>query len=501
MVKPLQDKNKIAAYIILNKHNDIIHVSETFSIEYGYTIENIKKNILGLLNGTDDNLNILNRPIKTRFGQIAESVIIRVKISNDRTMLFFSKDSKKIFRKFEHKIDKITDSKSVNLLENSLNMNAMFLSAFVEIKDLDKIASFYGDDFANNIIIDISNLLKNVYSKKNIFIVNKNTFCILEHKKYALSQFKVEVESRLKQIVFTRKQSIELDYVLGFAEGNGNKIFRRSRLALEYAKYKKLLSYTFNKEEHSKNKFNYRLEIDNLTTLRNAIKSEDIIPFYQPIYCNHDKKIKKFECLARMKKDDEYLTPVSFIDLAKKYSLDAEISKNIIRKSFEYFKDKNEFQFTINLTSQTIQDTNMFYFILDAVDSFPHPENICFEIVESEEIPLELLEKDILIVELRKRKCKFALDDFGSGYSNLKILSEFKYDFLKIDGSLISNISRSQTYSTVKAIVALAHANNIKVVAEWVKDKETQEIIEELNIDYSQGYYFGKPEMNISCFF
>lgn len=188
------------------------------------------------------------------------------------------------------------------------------------------------------------------------------------------------------------------------------------------------------------------------------------------------------------------MTPAAFIDVAKKFNLNNEITKSIILKSFEYFKDKKEVDFSINLTCQTLNDIDMYSFINDEVSKFPNPDRIIFEVIESEAMPLELFEKNRLIQDLRLKGCKFALDDFGSGYSNLSMLTYFNYDYLKIDGSLVGNIHQKAAYKTIKTIVELAHNHNVKVVAEWVKSEDIQSFVRELNIDYSQGYLFGKPE-------
>ena len=88
-----------------------------------------------------------------------------------------------------------------------------------------------------------------------------------------------------------------------------------------------------------------------------------------------------------------------------------------------------------------------------------------------------------------------AIDDFGAGYSNFERLLEFEPDLLKIDGSLIKNIITDKySQNVVETIVAFAKRQNIKTIAEYVENKEIFDYLNNLGVDYSQGYYFGKPE-------
>ncbi len=89
---------------------------------------------------------------------------------------------------------------------------------------------------------------------------------------------------------------------------------------------------------------------------------------------------------------------------------------------------------------------------------------------------------------------KIAIDDFGVGYSNFERLLEYQPDILKIDGSLIKNIDNNPlSFNIVETIVAFAKKEHILTVAEYVENEDIFNILNDLGIDYSQGYYFGKP--------
>ncbi|MFA7609853.1 MAG: EAL domain-containing protein [Sulfurimonas sp.] len=122
---------------------------------------------------------------------------------------------------------------------------------------------------------------------------------------------------------------------------------------------------------------------------------------------------------------------------------------------------------------------------------------IVFEIVESEYI--EKFE-DVMrfIAKVKKYNCKIAIDDFGTGYSNFEYLIKLKADYLKIDGSLIKNIDKDKNaYIVVSTIVDFAKKLGMKTVAEFVESEEIFNIVKNLGIDYSQGYYFCEPKKDL----
>ena len=124
-------------------------------------------------------------------------------------------------------------------------------------------------------------------------------------------------------------------------------------------------------------------------------------------------------------------------------------------------------------------------------------KRLILEIVESESI------KDFTAITKflhtsREKGFRLAIDDFGTGYSNFEYLYKLKANYIKIDGSIIQNIySQDSTLGVIKAIVTFAQACDAKTIAEFVSSKELFDAVCELGIDYSQGYFIGKPEPQI----
>ena len=99
---------------------------------------------------------------------------------------------------------------------------------------------------------------------------------------------------------------------------------------------------------------------------------------------------------------------------------------------------------------------------------------------------------------MKKHGCKIAIDDFGTGYSNFGYLAKLDIDYIKIDGSLITNIDTDLTQKvTVESILLFAKKMNIKTIAEFVENESIYNILVELGVDFSQGYYFSKPSEDL----
>ena len=119
---------------------------------------------------------------------------------------------------------------------------------------------------------------------------------------------------------------------------------------------------------------------------------------------------------------------------------------------------------------------------------------VTFELVESEGID-EFEEINEFVKRAKTLGCKIAIDDFGCGYSNFEYILKLNVDYIKIDGTLIKTIDTNKNLKiTVQTIVNLAKSLNIQTVAEFVHSKEVLDVIKELEVDYSQGFYLHEPE-------
>ncbi|NPA73785.1 MAG: EAL domain-containing protein, partial [Epsilonproteobacteria bacterium] len=171
--------------------------------------------------------------------------------------------------------------------------------------------------------------------------------------------------------------------------------------------------------------------------------------------------------------------------------------KIMLQKSFEKFKDSDKY-FSVNISLNDIVNIETVKYIeLLIKENEDTAKRLIFEILESEGIEdFDVTKK--FIDKVRSMGVKIAIDDFGSGYSSFRYISEIKPDFIKIDGSLIEGIMQNrESLIMVKNIVSMAKDLNIITVAEFVSSEEIFDILKTLDIDEYQGYYIGKPSKDL----
>src|SRR5208283_4005924 len=147
---------------------------------------------------------------------------------------------------------------------------------------------------------------------------------------------------------------------------------------------------------------------------------------------------------------------------------------------------------------EDIMDAETINFIIENLKKFNIGDRIVFELLESEGI--ENYEQILEFIEIVKSYgCKIAIDDFGSGYSNIDHIIRLNVDYLKIDGSLIRQIDQFKNNQIiVKNIVEFSRELNIKTISEFVHSEEIHKWVKYLNVDYEQGFFWGEPGADTS---
>jgi len=231
--------------------------------------------------------------------------------------------------------------------------------------------------------------------------------------------------------------------------------------------------------------------------IREALLEDKLIPFFQGIRNNKTGKISKYEVLARIVDEETVYSPFFFLEPARLSGLLPEITKMMIDKSFEIMS-KNEYTFSINITEDDLSKNYLLKYLQNASSKYAIDlSRVILEILES----VSASGKESHIQQLHALKalgCKLAIDDFGAEYSNFERLLDLDIDILKIDAQYIKNINTSsKSYNIVSAMAFFAKKSNMLCIAEYVHSAEVQKVIEELEIDFSQGYYFSEPSREL----
>jgi diguanylate cyclase (GGDEF)-like protein len=210
----------------------------------------------------------------------------------------------------------------------------------------------------------------------------------------------------------------------------------------------------------------------------------------------------RFEILLRMKDSKgNKVSSDAFFSAAERYQLMPQIDRWVVSATLSKLGEHAEYlvssgaSFAINLSGQSLGDDDILRFIEDEIESSGVPaSSLCFEVTESAAVS-NRRKAQAFIDALRKRGCRFSLDDFGAGLSSFAYLKNFKVDTLKIDGGFIRDITDNRiSESMVAAITQVAKVMKLETVAEYVESKKIRALIEKLGVDFAQGHAIGKPE-------
>jgi len=241
------------------------------------------------------------------------------------------------------------------------------------------------------------------------------------------------------------------------------------------------------------------IQYKNIDYIKEALEEERLICLYQPIFDTRTQQIVKYEALVRLidKEDPQKLiAPFYFIDMIKGTTQYIKMSKLVLQEVFATLHKYPDVEIALNLDLFDLYNPNMMEIITEELyqnQSIAH--RLTFEILEDHEI--KNYDRVALIFQhLKAFGSKIAIDDFGSGYANYIYLIKLDIDILKIDGTLIQELLHSPKRAKIilNSIKDLAERYQYEVVAEFVSSKEIYDMVSELGIEYSQGYYLGEPK-------
>ncbi len=394
------------------------------------------------------------------------------------------------------KIDKLTGLYNKGKLVSDILPNEINNVAVIDSNEYNAISDFYGFIAGNTLIIQFAKMLISIIKKDFIlYRLHNDTFAIL-NQTLSRDDFLNEIKIILLKIgsmtIDAKVNQLNLTLSCGISSGDGDEIINQASTAHNYAKTTKqsVISYSkdLNIEEKFKDKIFWSRKINSI------IKDNKIIVQFQAIYNNKTKEVEKYEVLARaLDTDYSIIYPNKFLHIAKTSKQYLNITRAVILQSFEFFQN-SKYQFSINITIEDILDQALQEFLFLNIKKYGVGDKLVVEIVESEQInEYQFVKK--FIKKLKNLGVKIAIDDFGSGYSNFEYLLELNTDFVKIDGGIVSKVCENDySIEIIRSIVSFCKKVGIKTIAEFVSDKDILDKMIELGVDYSQGFYIGKPQ-------
>ncbi len=395
--------------------------------------------------------------------------------------------------------DQLTSMPNLLALKRDIKKNKNSAIVIFDIDQFQKINGYYGYDIGDFILIEFAKFLdKYSQNDEKFYRISGDEFAWL--KKDMVNLFDLlEILEKIDDYPFVYNGSeIRVGVTCGVAN-TGERLIENAMAALHKAKNSSKPFEIYNEEMNSNDQI--KKTIYWTKELKSAIKEDRILVVFQPILDIKSSKTNKFETLIRLKdRDGKIHSPSEFMQAAKLSRQYLRLTRIVTKKAFEYFKDK-PYEFSINVSMDDIVDMTTRNYIKQLLQNFPEPSRIVFEILETEEIDdFDII--DNFSKEIHSYGAKLAIDDFGSGYSNYDYVIKLSVDYLKIDSSLIKYIdSDDHVAIVVESIIQVAKKLNLKTIAEFVHSKEVMQKIEQMGIDFAQGYYINKPLSSVDTHF
>ena len=233
--------------------------------------------------------------------------------------------------------------------------------------------------------------------------------------------------------------------------------------------------------------------------LRDVLDEDRLVLYSQPVVRMADMRTVHYEVLSRVRDESgNMLLPSQFIEYAEALGMVQEIDLRVVGRVLEYVsapeRKDEKMRYSVNLSRVSISDPHWvrkFAKMIAATDCGRN--QLVFEITET----AAMSDVDVtqqFIREVKQLGCRFALDDFGAGFSSFYYLKRFDADYLKIDGAFVRDLLTDEGNRIfVKALCEVAHGLKKQVIAEWVEDREVMKALTDIGTEYGQGYLFHRP--------
>lgn len=286
-------------------------------------------------------------------------------------------------------------------------------------------------------------------------------------------------------------------YVVDNATVSVNAMCDRALLACNSIKGKYDTHYAFYDDQLIQALLSEQSMVDGM---KKAITEKQFQVYYQPKYELQTEKVAGAEALVRwIHPEKGFIFPGKFIPLFEKNGfiteLDIYVWETVCQHLQECMVNKEEVvPISVNVSRADIYNPRLPDILLDLIHKYNiEPQYLHLEITETAytENPSQLIE---MVESLKAIGFIIEMDDFGSGYSSLNMLSELPIDILKLDIKFIQNESvKNSSRSILSFVISLAKWLNLPVVAEGVETKEQLDILRNMDCNYVQGYYYAKP--------
>lgn len=380
----------------------------------------------------------------------------------------------------------------------------------IGIDDFGAINSSRGAAYGNYILKGVADCIKECLSdKQKIYHLVADQYVIvdLEHssEEYA-AELKKMIDARLYKFIVSEKYEAVFSISVGVVDAatacEGYEECRK-KFAFVLKKAKKMGKngfYIFDENDYESFLRTGRIVAELRNSVVNGFNGFEV--YYQPIVDCSSERVIGAEALMRFsmtsEEGTETVSPVDFIPLLEETGLIIPAGRYILDEAAktcceiqQYIPD---FKMNINVSYVQIMHGNVERDILDVIKKYGlQPDSICIEMTESGFM-------DMTPVFCRFRKVLdenhicFVIDDFGTGYSNFHCIRDMNPSYVKMDKDFTAKaMNNARDFELYKNIIPMVHSINVSICAEGIEKKEWCQKMKEMQVDYLQGYFYGRP--------
>ncbi len=373
----------------------------------------------------------------------------------------------------------------------------------ISITNLPTIVTWYNYHFTEQLMIALLSKIKALLpDSASLFRTAFEEFDIVLHtsalaKKKLVEQFNHIIQDFEFQ-VFTRPMRMmpvigSVDFPLDAA--TPLETIAKSYIALDSAKNREG-SFYCDYRDAEKQQLHAKNQIMLLHYMQDAVKQDRLRLAFQPVIDSKNGSVEFYECLLRIIGEDGRLSSAgSLIPIAEQMGFIDIVDRLVLEKVINELMQAPDVVLSFNISNRTTDNLSWLEMCRQLI---PGPEVASRMIVEITETMAQrnLSDTAYFVASLQAIGCQVALDDFCAGYTSFRQLKNLSVDMVKIDGSFTKDlVDNSDNRLFVKTLLDFTHAYGLKTIAECIETGECAKILMDLNIDFMQGYYFGRPEV------
>ncbi len=389
-------------------------------------------------------------------------------------------------------------------LQGMISSNTPFSITLIMLEDTARISYSLGYGYLNLITQEVSGFIKSAFTSNDKFYIRNGCFVLLntKHHDKLYSEAKDKIASRFQKNWHINDLSINLTATicqLNFPE----QISSYSDI-YDYIDYLITAPSTAMKAEQTGiNEIGVShpmREQQVRKAIALAMLNQTFEVYYQPIYSVKDQSFVSAEALVRLRDPQlGFIPPDEFIPLTERDGTITRLGMQIFEMVCSFLKHSELHKLGIqyievNLSVVQCMQSNLIEQLSSLMNKYKiRPDQICLEITETVAVNTpEIVRR--LFEELDQQGMSFALDDYGSGYSNVNYILELPFNFVKLDKSIVWDYFKNDFGKILlESTVAMMKSLNIELIAEGVETKEQADTLAQLGVNYLQGYYFSKP--------